>query len=142
MRSGSGGKIMGADVKFESHKNEIEQAVTEALERGLNEVGLVAERYAKTYQEPHVDTGRLRSSITYATSTEHSSGSSPSETGDYALLATPDENSVYIGTNVEYAPYIEQGTSKHPAYPFIQPAIQNHIKEYKGILESELSTVN
>lgn len=52
-----------------------------------------------------VDTGRLRSSIT-------------NELGnDGGLVAV-------IGTNVEYAPYVELGTRSAPAQPFLLPALE------------------
>lgn len=66
-----------------------------------------------------------------------------------------DEKAVYVGTAVEYAPYVEFGHHQQvgryvpaigkrlvrefvPAKPFLKPAIQNHLDEYKHILESEL----
>lgn len=58
-------------------------------------------------------TGRLRGSIT----------------GEY------DGNSAQVGTNVEYGPYVELGTSKMDARPFIKPAIADHIDEYKEIFQ-------
>lgn len=53
-----------------------------------------------------VDTGRLRSSIT----------NEIGQDGE-GLLAV-------IGTNVEYAPYVELGTSKMAAQPFLLPALE------------------
>ena len=58
-------------------------------------------------------TGRLRNSIT----------------GAY------DGNSAQVGTNVEYGPYVELGTSKMKERPFIKPAMAEHIDEYKEIFE-------
>jgi HK97 gp10 family phage protein len=52
-----------------------------------------------------VDTGRLRSSITWELGHD-----------DIGLLAI-------IGTNVEYAPYVEFGTSRMRAQPFLRPAL-------------------
>lgn len=65
------------------------------------------------------------------------------------------EKAVYVGTEVEYAPYVEFGHHQEvgryvpaigarlvkefvPAQPFLKPAIQNHLDEYKNILETEL----
>lgn len=50
--------------------------------------------------------GRLRSSITNEIGTDAQ-----------GLVAT-------IGTNVEYAPYVELGTSKMAAQPFLLPALE------------------
>ena len=102
-----------------------------AIAAGLEEVGLVAERYAKEElskpkphrskptPRPNVDTGRLRNSVTHA--------------------IDGGEMAAYIGTNVEYGPYIELGTSKAPAYPFLVPAAQNHASEYRDIIEKHLN---
>lgn len=66
-----------------------------------------------------------------------------------------NEKAVYVGTAVEYAPYVEFGHHQEvgryvpaigarlvkefvPAQPFLKPAIQNHLDEYKNILETEL----
>ena len=54
---------------------------------------------------PHVRTGRLRSSITWAL-------------GDDFLGLYAD-----IGTNVEYAGYVELGTSRARPYPYLRPAL-------------------
>ena len=63
-----------------------------------------------------VDTGRLRNSISHT------------QSGD----------TEYIGTNVEYAPYVEFGTSKQKAQPYLKPAVTNHVDEYKKIVKSTL----
>ena len=90
------------------------KAVDAAKQRGLEKVGLTAERYAKALCP--VDTGRLRNSISHEVH------------GD----------SVYIGTNVEYAVYVEKGTRKMQAYPYLKPAAQDHADEYKKLLLDEL----
>lgn len=87
-----------------------------AMLRGLEKIGLVAEGYAKRLCP--VDTGRLRNSITH--------------------VIDNDEPAAYIGTNVEYGPYVELGTSRQRAQPFLTPAASNHGAEYRNILESEL----
>lgn len=74
-----------------------------AIARGLEEVGLAAEGHAKAACP--VDTGRLRNSITHA------------------MLGG---SAVAIGTNVEYAPHVELGTSKQRKQPFLAPAASEH----------------
>lgn len=63
-----------------------------------------------------VDTGNLRDSISHDT----------------------DDTTAYVGTNVEYAPYVEMGTVKMPARPFLRNAVENHKEEYKAIIENGL----
>lgn len=100
----------------EDNREQFKHALWKALARGLEEVGLVAEGYAKRLCP--VDTGRLRNSITHVTS--------------YGAKA------VYIGTNVEYAEYVEKGTSRQEKQPFLEPAAKNHGGQYRAIIENEL----
>jgi HK97 gp10 family phage protein len=105
-----------SDIKITSHADEAIKAKDEAVARALEKMGLVAERYAKEYAP--VDTGRLRNSITHE--------------------AAPDEGAVYIGTNVEYAPYVELGTSRQTAQPYLRPAATDHVDEYTDIVKRVL----
>lgn len=99
---------------LEDNSDKILKAFNNAVERGLEAIGVTAEGYAK--KDCPVDTGRLRNSIAYKIK----------------------ENDVYIGSNVEYAPSVELGTSRQRAQPFLKPAAANHAKEYKDILEDSL----
>lgn len=46
-----------------------------------------------------------------------------------------DDDTAYIGTNVEYGKYVEYGTSRMPARPFLKQAVENHKEEYKKLME-------
>ena len=100
----------------EDNREQFKHALWKALARGLEECGLVAEGYAKRLCP--VDTGRLCNSITHVT--------------NYGAKA------VYIGTNVEYARYVEMRTSRHKEQPYLRPAAQNHVGQYRAIIENEL----
>lgn len=106
------------DVEVNDHTDEVKSAVSDAILAALEAVGLTAEGYAKLLCP--VDTGRLRNSISHA--------------------VDEDEKTVYIGTNVEYAPYVELGTSKQKAQPFLRPAATTHRDEYKQIIEQYLKS--
>ena len=99
------------------------QQILSALEKGkrsaLTAIGATAETYAK--QETPVDTGRLRNSISHAV----------------------DGEAVYIGSNVEYAPYVELGTSRAKAHHMLQKAATEHSAEYKRLAEDAIySAIN
>jgi len=106
------------NVKVISHVNEVISAKNDAIKRALEAVGIQAEGDVASLAP--VDTGRLRDSITHETHAE--------------------EESVYVGTNVEYGKYQEYGTSrmKHP-HPFLKPGIMNNLETYKSIVKQFLS---
>lgn len=103
-------------VKFTDNSKEILSAFDDAVLRGLEAVGITAEGHAKN--KTPVDTGRLRNSIAHA--------------------VAEDEKAAYIGTNVEYAPYVELGTRFMSARPYLRPAAEGHGEEYKRIMEAAL----
>lgn len=96
----------GIDVDSAAFLSGLTRAV-EALElrseRDLARVGLRVQNAARSFCP--VDTGRLRSSIQYVP-------------GRDALGPFFD-----VGTNVEYAPFVEYGTSRTRAQPFLRPAL-------------------
>lgn len=124
-------------VNFTDNSSKVKAAFEVAKARALEKVGLQAEGYAKKLCK--VNTGRLRNSINHAVK----------------------ENDVYIGSNVEYAAYVELGTGVHypsgrktpwvykdsegkfhrttgtKPKPFLRPACTEHTGTYKGIIESE-----
>ena len=114
--TGNAAKLDTAEC-IEIRQNNIEQvekALLRAYKTGLEEIGLVAEGYAKSTCP--VDTGRLRNSVTH-------------------LLKGYD---CFIGTNVEYAPYVEEGTSRMKGKHFLRKAATGHGDTYRAILEKHL----
>ena len=99
---------------YRDNTDEVLAALERAKRRGLEAIGLTAEGYAK--RETPVDTGRLRNSISHAT----------------------DDEAAYIGTNVEYAPYVELGARGRQGKHMLQRAATEHADEYKQIMEDAL----
>lgn len=123
-------------------------ALNEAKERAMEIIGMNAEKYAKALcpvgtpestGKKGYRGGTLRNSITHVS----------------------DSESVTVGTNVVYAPYVELGTGpyfkKPPEWeefdtpessgighgyvkprPFLGPAIEDHLAEYENIIKEEL----
>ena len=130
------------EVKVTDNSAIFKNAKDEAVARALDVVGKTAERHAK--ERCPVDTGRLRNSITYATSEYSGRGNYTDDHGksfnDANAKETPERNAVYIGTNVEYAKGIETGTHrKKGAAHFLRDAASTHGDEYKRIVEIQLS---
>ena len=120
------------------------EAFTDGCNRALERCGLQAEGYAKDLAP--VATGNLRNNINHKV--------------DEA------QKIAYVGTDVEYAAYVEFGTGaysstgggtpkKHWVYmgddgewhigkpmkpqPYLKPAIANHVGTYRNIIKDELS---
>ena len=127
-----------ADIELKSNVAEIEKAMEQAKKRALEKVGMFVETGAKKLAP--VDTGRLRNSITFSTEKDYGSYSYQDNDGNSYTQQMPkaDKNEVIIGTAVEYAPFVELGTSKANAQPYLRPAIDNNKDTINKIIKSEL----
>lgn len=132
-------------VTFNDYSDDVLKAFDEACLRALERCGLQAEGYAQDLSPVPV-TGNLRSSISHT--------------------VDPGEPAAYIGTNCEYAGYIEFGTGRHSSIgggtpkshwvymgddgewhigkpirpqPYLKPAVANHVNTYRNIFKDELS---
>ena len=111
--------MISVDVTIESNVDKVKDELAARIPVILEAIGLEAEGNAvsEITSLGAVDTGRLRDSISHAT----------------------DEDSAYVGTNVEYAPYVEFGTMKYKTpRPFLKNSISNYTEDYKKILEEGL----
>lgn len=130
----------------ENNADEVIDAMREQSIKALEECGLIAEGYAieNITSQGAIDTGNLRNSIGHK--------------------VIEEEKAVYIGTNTEYAPYVEFGTGIYVAggrqtpwtfqdskgewhrtngmkpRPFLKPAISEHAEEYEQIIQDNLSS--
>lgn len=128
------------NIDFKDNSQAVLKAMQQAVEKALEECGLVAEGYAKKLAP--VDTGNLRNSISHK--------------------VDPEEPAVYIGSNTSYAPYVELATGIYAeggrptpwvyqdangnwhwtrgnkAQPFLKPSVADHQKQYSQIIEQEL----
>lgn len=130
--------------RTKDNTNEVLDALEDAFERGLEAIGMTAERYAKRDPAMPVDTGYARNSITYALS-----GKSPhitsykadkgDKTGEYSGTMNGKKGEfVVIGSNVEYFPYIEEGGTNRTARHVLRRAAMEHTEEYKKLMEGSM----
>ena len=121
-------------------------ALDEAVARALETIGMKCERYAKIELDNtprRIDTGLLRNSITHALFGKPPAITSyHADTGDgsgkYSGTAENKKDTVFIGTNVEYAQYVHFGTTRMTKNEFIKNAVDRHMDEYKEIVKSEM----
>ena len=107
------------EVKITSHLPELKEELANRIPIILEALGQEAEGNAvdEITRLGAVDTGRLRGSISHKQN---------------------GVDKAYVGTNVEYAPYVELGTYKMAPRPFLKNAIQNYGSDYKRIIEEGL----
>lgn len=110
---------IGFSLKIEDNSEETLNAFENAVDRALDGIGETAVGYAKDVitEAGRVDTSRMRNSV----DDDH------------------DNRTVIFGTNVEYAPFHELGTSRGitPIH-FLQRAATEHTEEYKKIVKDSL----
>lgn len=82
-----------------SNRRQVEAELRTLLRRKNSAAGLIVQNEAK--RRCPVDSGRLRASVTH----------------------DADEAGAVVGTNVEYAPYVELGTRYQDPQPFLVPAL-------------------
>ena len=105
---------MTVKVKVTSRTKEVSAQFKKAVERGLTAAAIIVESDAKL--RAPVDTGNLRSSITHTVE------------GDRAT----------VHTNVEYAPYMEYGTSRTAAQPYLEPALLENKAKIQKVFEAQI----
>lgn len=101
------GKLVWNEAEYVSLTRGPHGAVARDLARRGVRIEAAAKSFATGNQGgPHVRTGRLRSSISWAL-------------GEDSLSLFVD-----VGSNVEYAAYVELGTSRAKPYPYLRPALR------------------
>lgn len=146
---GTTGRIDGIEITADNRKEVLDE-LERGVKRALTEIGIKAEKYAKALcpvgtpestGKKGYRGGTLRNSITFVV----------------------EEDALTIGSNVEYAPYVELGTGPYftppPEWehfeskrgsgegtgyvrprPYLRPAIESHLDEYRTIIKKELSS--
>lgn len=102
-------------VIAENNVSVISDAIDSAVTAAMEEIGLVAEGAAKRLCP--VDTGRLRNSITHAFVTD---------------------KEIVVGTNVEYAVYVHEGTSRRDGVRFLYDAVANNVNRFNAIMRKHM----
>lgn len=138
--------IKMSNIRIENdNTDKILSELEQVTKKGLFDVGMEASGDVAEFirDEGIVDTGLLKNSITFALDGESANiGTYRADEGDgkgsYSG-STPKANhpTVYIGTNVEYAKYVQYGTSRMPVgRDFMFAPLRANLGRYKQILEN------
>lgn len=108
-----------AKVEVTDNTDEYKKAMAKAVTLALTKIGGLVEGEAKDELENsprRVDTARLKNSITNKV----------------------DGDTVYIGTNVEYAIYVHEGTRRMTPNRFLRNAVERNEDQIVKIIENNI----
>lgn len=111
-----------ADANINDYSNEYMSAVEKALDTALEAIGIHIEGEAKEELENtprRIDTGNLRDSINYK--------------------VDKNEKCVYIGSNVQYALYVHEGTVRMAPNRFLTNAVDRNKDQINQYLKDAMS---
>lgn len=102
-------------------------------------VGVGNEAYKSIYnfmtEDKIVDTGRLRGSLSYSTDGyDYNQPTLANYPTDF-IKGVTDKDAVIIGSNVEYASFVNSGTSKQRARKFMQVGITRAVPQIKKVVK-------
>lgn len=112
---------MGMEFRFTDNSDKALSEMREKVGAALEAVGIHVEGEAKDELENpprRVDTGRLKNSITHEVAGK--------------------ENAVYVGTNVEYAIYVHEGTRRMTPNRFLKNACVRNEAQIRKFFEDKL----
>lgn len=101
---------------YKSHFDEFKNKFTGNISKTLNAIGIfvLSEMQARC----PVKTGNLKGSYTYEVNEQ--------------------DNSVTMGSPVDYAPHVELGTHKMKAQPHLRPAVESNILRIENIIKENM----
>lgn len=108
-------------IKITDNVDLVKRSTQASINAALEAIGAhIADEAADELENTprRVDTGNLKNSIS------HNVNSS--------------ENAVYVGTNVEYAPYVHEGTRRMAPNRFLKNAVEHNADQIKGWFEENL----
>ena len=127
-------------AKIIDNTQDVLSEVDKRISSNLKESSLLVERTAK--QIVKVKTGTLKRSILSnwygakgTRSTSWKANKKGRKAGKTEIEASVKKEAI-IGTNIEYAPYVELGTSKMSARAFLRPAMEANMKEIRRIFRA------
>jgi len=113
---------MNVNVDMQWNGEDVKIRGRNCMHKSALEIGLIVESQAKALAPKK--TGRLQGSIT--TQPAEGNGTRPQAPATAADEISPprEPGEVFVGTALEYAPYVEYGTVRTEAQAFLRPALE------------------
>lgn len=110
-------------VRIVDNRRKVRQLLDQKIKKGLTAVGLIMVETVLNYMEKKYgsrifDTGTLLRSITFE--------------------VDESQKKITIGTNIDYAIFVHNGTRRMRARPFLFDAITENIQVWKEVLAEQL----
>lgn len=118
----AGGPITGRGAfRFTSYFGQVQRAIADAQQRAAERTGAWAAEQARVLAP--VDTGFLRDSI------------------DFEVRHTQTGWAIVVFAGADYALYVELGTSRMDAQPFLRPVLDRIGDQYRQFLAEEMASL-
>lgn len=128
------------EITIKDNSGKVLQELESKMPEILNALG--NEMYKSVYnfmtEDKVVDTGRLRGSISYSTPYgDYNNPTIANKSNDF-IRGAKEKDTVVIGSNVEYASYVNSGTSKQRARKFLETGIYRSLPQLSSVTEKIL----
>ena len=128
------------NIKIEDNSQKILSDLDNKMPEVLDALG--NELYKSIYNfmttDKIVDTGRLRGSISYSTPFKDYSNLTLANKPEDTIRGIKQKNTVVYGSNVEYASYVNSGSSKQRARRFIENGTYRAVPQMQSVVEKIL----
>lgn len=138
---------MSADIEVKDNTKKALDLIAHAKKTALESVGANVATYAATSTEMPVLTGRAKNSITWAMKGVNEGKNfeyydDKLNKFDYDIGTGAEEDSVYVGSNVEYFPLIENGGVGRAGKHVLRNAVSGHKEEIKNTIADAFKAAN
>ena len=127
-------------ITFKDNSKEVLNELEKKMPEVLKSIG--SELHKSIYnfmtEDKIVDTGRLRGSISYCTPYGDYNQPTIVNTPNDFIKGVKEKDTVIYGSNVEYASYVNSGTTKQRARRFIENGTYRAVPTVKRVVEQIL----
>ena len=151
---------MKEKAEFKDNTKKVQKEIQDSVGVGLTEIAIQLE--SEVALRTPVDTGHLRASISFIApygsghfeeercykgkrgtkirKGRKTPGKCYEDEHPGTLQGTTDKKTAYVGTNVEYAAYVEYGTKKMKAQPYMRTGLSAALPAIKEIFRRRMMT--